>query len=328
MSDILFPAGFTVDLPQLNVEMMQHYSKMWDVEHTQLSKGVFEGSLFGVHTPRMQLGTSHFSHAIMTKGNFPKRSIVLYYYSSPSGPLANTVYNFHDRTIHPNEIVVLTKSDELDLLTHDAIDLHTIVIEENLFYKTYYAFFDDTPDTSMKNKRLYLKADKIALFNQTHTSWISYLAEEFPKLTNKPGYERIESEILHQLFSCMLVTPSIKKRKKFQIKKVRDILHENIANDMDIATITNELNIGLSQLHQVFKKEYGVTPKKYLHLLRFNAVRKELLFADPHSTSISNIAFKYQFFHMGHFSTGYKQLFGETPSETLQGTSSIIKLKA
>jgi len=179
--------GFTVDLPRLDVEKMQHYAKMWDVEHTQLGKGVFEGSLFGVHTPRIQMGISHFSHAIMTQGSFPEGSIVLYCY--PGGSLKESAYNIHDRIIAPNEIVILTKSDTLDLLTHHAIDLHTIVIEENLFYKTFTAFFGDTPDTAMKNKRLYLEADKIALFHQTHRSWISYLAEEFPKLTNKPGYD-------------------------------------------------------------------------------------------------------------------------------------------
>lgn len=315
MSNILFPAGFTVDLPQLNVEMMQHYAKMWDVEHTQLGKGVFEGSLFGVHTPRIQMGISHFSHAIMTKGNFPKGCIVLYYYSI--GSSNNPAYNFHNRAIPPNEVVILTKSDELDLLTYDAIDLHTIVIEKDLFYKTFYTFFGDTPDTPIHNKRLYLKADKITLFHQIHISWISYLAEEFPKLIHKPEYDRIESKILHQLFSCMLFGPALKKRKKFQIKKIRDILHEHIDKSMDIAMITDAGDIGLSQLYQVFRKEYGVTPKKYLQILRFNAIKKELLCADPDSNYISELALKYDFIHMGHFSTGYKQLFGETPSQTL-----------
>jgi transcriptional regulator GlxA family with amidase domain len=115
----------------------------------------------------------------------------------------------------------------------------------------------------------------------------------------------------------MLSDTSLKKRKKFQIKKVRDILHDNIAKSLDIAMITDVSNIGLSQLHQVFKKEYGITPKKYLHHLRLNAIRKELICADPHATFISDLAVKYDFLHMGHFSEGYKQMFGETPSQTL-----------
>jgi hypothetical protein len=80
VSDILFPAGFTVDLPRLDMEKMQYYAKMWDVEHKQMSKGVFEGSLRGVHTPRIQMAISHYSHTIMTRGSFPEGCIVLYYY--------------------------------------------------------------------------------------------------------------------------------------------------------------------------------------------------------------------------------------------------------
>jgi AraC-like DNA-binding protein len=290
----LFPPGFIIDLPGLDAEKMHHYSKMWNIKHTQLGKGVFEGSLFVAHTPRIQIGTSHFSHAAMTQGTFPQGCVVFYYHSVSSSFNAPS-YNFQGSIIPPNEIVILREGDELDRITYAAIDLQIIVVEEDLFYKTFYAFFGDTPDTPIQNKRLYLKADKIALFSRTHISWVSYLVEEYPKLINKPGYDRIESEILHQLFSCMLCENTLKKRKKFQIKKVRDILNENIANDMDIVTITDDLSIGLSQLHQVFKKEYGVTPKKYLHLLRFNAVRKELLFADPHATSISDLAIKYDF---------------------------------
>ncbi|PHS38734.1 MAG: hypothetical protein COB07_07870 [Sulfurovum sp.] len=312
MSDSLFPAGLIVDLSRLDLEMMQHYAKLWNVEHKQLGEGVFEGSLFGVHTPRIQMGISHFSHAVMTQGSFPQGCVVLYFYENRS--LNGPAYNFHDRTIPLNEIVILTKNEELYRLTYDAIDIHTIAIEEDLFYKTFTTFFGDTP---IKNKRLYIKEDKIALFHQTHILWISYLAKEFPKLTNKPDYDSIESEILHQFFSCMSSAPAAKKRKKFHTKIVRDLLHENIDKSVDMSMITKKVNIRASQLYNSFKKEYGISPKKYLQMLRFNAIRKELLLADPNSVSIRSIAKKYHILHMGHFAADYKQLFGETPSRTL-----------
>lgn len=315
MSDIIFPAGFTVDLPDLDMEMMQHYAKMWHVEHSQLGKGVFEGSLLGVHTPRIQLGISHFSQKIMTQGDFPDGCIVLGYFSN--GSLKDPVINFQNRIISPNEIIILTKGDELDFLTYTAVNFYTIVIEEELFYKEFHTFFGDSPHASVQNKRLYLKPEHIALFPQTITSWISYLSEDFSKLTDKPEYDKVESEMLHQFFSCMLFSPSTKKREKFQTKTVRDILHENIEKPMDLAMITNELNIGTSQLHHAFKKDYGLSPKKYLQLLRFNAVKKELFLADPNLATVSDTAQKYHFFQMGHFAAGYKQLFGETPSQTL-----------
>jgi AraC-like DNA-binding protein len=314
MSDNLFPAGLIVDLPRLNIEMMQFYAKMWNVEHKQIGKGVFRGSLFGIHTPRIQLGISHFSRAIMTKGSFPERCIVIY--SCANRSENDPVFNFHNRTVAENEVVVLTKDDTLDLLTHDAVDLHTLVIEEKLFYKAFDAFFGEIPDEETAERLFYLKEDKIAHIHQIQKAYLSYLADVYPKLEDKPKYEEIEAEMLEELFSCMYTAPAEKKRKKFQIKEVRDLLHANIDKSVDIGTIFDEFKLGESQLYELFKKEYGVTPKRYLRLLRFNAIKKELLQTDPDSTTIAKIAKKYHISQMGHFSTAYKELFSETPSQT------------
>ncbi len=315
MSDIIFPAGFIIDYPDLDLEMLKYRTKMWDLENDQLGKGVLKVSLWVAHTPRIQISITHASKAFLTRGGFPDGCIMLLY---SSNELTNEfTTNVQNRSISPREIVILPKGDELDLLTYGTIDLHSIVIEEDLFYKEFYAFFGDTPDASIQNKRLYLKEDKILIFHQTVASWISYLTDEFLKLTNKPEYDTMESEILRQLFDCMVPAPLLKKRKKFQTKIVRDMLHENIDNDIDISTLTSELNISNSQLHHVFKKEYGITPKKYLLLLRFNAIRKVLLLSDPNSVTIEEVVYKYNIFHMGHFSAQYKNIFGETPSQTL-----------
>lgn len=313
MSDTLFPAGLIVDRPDLTIEMMQHYAKMWNIEHTQLGKGVFNGSLLGVHTPRIQIGISHYSQGIMTTGDFPDGCVLLHY--SVNDMKNDPLYNFHNRSILPHEVLMLTQSEGYDRMTYSSGDMDTIAIKEDLFYKEFYAFFGEA--ASLKNKRFYLKQDKVSLFHQIIVSWISYLINEFPKLTVKPQYDKIESEILRQLFDCIVPAPLLKKRKKFQTKVVRDILHENIANDIDISTITSELNIKSSQLHNAFKKEYGITPKKYLQTLRYNAIRKVLLLSDPSSVSIEEVASKYKIFHMSHFSAQYKNIFGETPSQTL-----------
>ncbi len=305
MSDMLFPAGLIVDRPNLTIKMMQDYAKMW--------KGVFNGSLLGVHTPRIQIGISHYSQGVMTTGDFPDGCVLLHY--SVNDMKNDPLYNFHNRSILPHEVLMLTQSEGYDRMTYSSGDMDTIAIKEDLFYKEFYAFFGEA--ASLKSKRFYLKQDKVSLFHQIIVSWISYLINEFPKLTVKPEYDKIESEILRRLFDCMVPVPLLKKRKKFQTKIVRDLLYENIDNFIDISTITSELNISESQLHHAFKKEYGITPKKYLQLLRLNAIRKVLLLSDPNSVTIEEVVYKYNIFHMGHFSAQYKNIFGETPSQTL-----------
>ena len=313
MSNIIFPAGFTIELPDLDLEMMQHYSKQWNLEHTKMEKGLFEGNISAVHTPRIQLGSAYYSQSFMSKGDFPDGCIVLIY--APD----NARYNFQNRIIQANEIIVLTKGDEIDVLMAGATEVRTLGIEEQLFYQTFYDYFDDIPQSVIKDKRFFIKPNMISVFHQTFDLWMTYLTKEYPTLNKKP-YDKMEPEILRQLFSCIISNPLVKKRKKFQTKTVRDLLHENVQQSIDISHIISKLDISESQLHNIFKTDYGITPKKYLQNLRFDAVKKELLLADSHTNTVGQIAQKYNFSHMGHFSTEYKKLFGQTPSETLNDT--------
>jgi AraC family transcriptional regulator, ethanolamine operon transcriptional activator len=311
VSNSIFPANYIIDLPNLNIEMMQYNAKQWNLEHTKMGKGLFEGNISAVHTPRIQLSSSYFSQSFMTQGDFPDGCSVLIY------AINDARYNFQNRVVQANEIIVLSKGDEIDVLASGEMDVGTIVIEEQLFYQTFYDYFDDTPHRVIKDKRFSIKPDMISVFHQTVDLWKTYLTKEYPTLNEKPPYEKMEPEILRQLFNCIISTPFVKKIKKFQTKTVRDLLHGNIDKLIDISDITTKLSISESQLHHAFKKDYGITPKKYLQSLRFNAIKKELLYAHPHTHTVSQIAQKYQLFHIGHFSTEYQKRFGQTPAQTL-----------
>ncbi len=311
VSNFIFPSGMIIDLPNLDLEMMQHYSKQWNLEHSKMEKGSFIGNIKAVHTPRIQLASAYYSKSFMSRGDFPKGCIVLIY--SPN----DVMYSFQNQSILGNEIIVLKSGDVIDILTSGQINVRTIVIEEKLFYQTFYNFFDDTPHEKVDKKRFSIKADMVSVFHQTVHSWSTYLVNDYPALKIKPDYEKIEHEILHQLFNCIQISSSNKKRKKFQTKTVRDLFHENLEKHLDILTISKELNISERQLYYTFKNDYGITPKQYFQYLRFNAIKKELLFGHPHVNTVSGIAKKYNIFHMGHFTAEYKKLFGETPFQTL-----------
>jgi len=60
----------------------------------------------------------------------------------------------------------------------------------------------------------------------------------------------------------------------------------------------------------------GTSPMRYLHAARYQRVREALCHAEP-GESITEIAAKWGFSHMGRFSVEYRRRFGESPSETL-----------
>jgi hypothetical protein len=64
VSNIIFPANYLIDLSDLNIEMMQFYSRQWSMEHSIMEKGLFKGSISVVHTPRIQLASA-FYHRVL-----------------------------------------------------------------------------------------------------------------------------------------------------------------------------------------------------------------------------------------------------------------------
>jgi transcriptional regulator GlxA family with amidase domain len=56
----------------------------------------------------------------------------------------------------------------------------------------------------------------------------------------------------------------------------------------------------------------------YLRRLRLHHVHAELAAHSPDSVTVTMVAGRWGFVHLGRFASQYRQLFGETPSETLR----------
>jgi len=71
-------------------------------------------------------------------------------------------------------------------------------------------------------------------------------------------------------------------------------------------------------LQYAFKDIMGMSPLTYLHRLRLHRARDELRKVDSGSTSVTEVAMNWGFWHFGEFSRAYKNCFGEVPSKTLR----------
>jgi AraC family ethanolamine operon transcriptional activator len=67
-----------------------------------------------------------------------------------------------------------------------------------------------------------------------------------------------------------------------------------------------------------FREQFGVTPVRYLKVVRLNGARRELVVADASSTKVVDIALRWGFVELGRFSGEYNKLFNQLPSHTLR----------
>jgi AraC family ethanolamine operon transcriptional activator len=86
-----------------------------------------------------------------------------------------------------------------------------------------------------------------------------------------------------------------------------------------VLDLCRELAVSERTLHYAFQEVRGLSPMAYFQANRLNAVRQELKAAPAGTATVQEIAQRWGFFHTGEFAAAYRRLFGELPSQTLNG---------
>lgn len=100
-----------------------------------------------------------------------------------------------------------------------------------------------------------------------------------------------------------------------QVKRAIDYMAANLSRPLDVDDIAREAGVSVRALQVAFQQFKGMTPLEFLRLLRLQAVREEIAFGA--AGTVSEIARRWGFAHMGRFSALYRHAFGELPLESL-----------
>ncbi len=148
--------------------------------------------------------------------------------------------------------------------------------------------------------------------------------ERFTELKNMQDYQEAENEILTvitELLSQQIpFIPKLTAGERI-VLDIRNQIFEHMDGRFSIASLAEQHQISEQTLQNSFKSLFGFTPKRFLRLLKLNLVHNELMESNPNESSVSKVALKWGFSHMGRFSSYYTELFGENPSQTLKKTS-------
>lgn len=99
------------------------------------------------------------------------------------------------------------------------------------------------------------------------------------------------------------------------VRKIEEYLDAHCDQPITARDLAEIAGVSMSALYAGFKRHRGVPPLEFLKQIRLHRVRDALLTAPP-GTTVSEIASRWGFNHLGRFSGDYGRQFGETPSET------------
>ncbi len=99
---------------------------------------------------------------------------------------------------------------------------------------------------------------------------------------------------------------------------IRDQVYAHMYGTISIVSLAKQYNVTERTLQNSFQSLFGFTPTNFIRQMKLNLVYRDLRHATAEYETVSNIARKWGFIHMGHFSRHYKELFNENPSHTLK----------
>ena len=98
-----------------------------------------------------------------------------------------------------------------------------------------------------------------------------------------------------------------------------DYLCAHLSRPVSRAELAEASGTSIRTLSRGFMRHHGMGPMQFLKARRLDAAYRDLLGASHGDTSVTDVALRYGFNHLGKFAIDYRQAFGESPSATLRG---------
>ena len=102
------------------------------------------------------------------------------------------------------------------------------------------------------------------------------------------------------------------------VKRAIDLMHAHPETLWSTAELARATGASARALQRAFERSGQPSPMTYLRQVRLHRVHAELAANSPESVTVTMVAGRWGFVHLGRFAGQYHQLFGENPSETLR----------
>jgi len=306
-SELILQSGLIVNQEFFDYQAMQESAKNWlFFTKYRFGTGEFYGRHDGVQLYNMQFGHAHRDEGMMYQGISPKDCLTIALLQQSNGKVC-----INGIKMKVGDVIIIDDSKPYDFSSSDKTVMAIISIRQSLILKNM-PFFSSHIDKKLNDS-------KNILSNIIENEWQSILnnPEKYKKDHNLRAVEQKILTALENTFTGQIgELPSLTKGEELALD-IKSFLLDSLVEDVTIDSLVKEFNISYKTLENSFKSLFGITPKRFLTLLRLNHTHYDLLNAESTTTNISDIATKWGFIHFGRFSQYYKALFNELPSETL-----------
>ena len=167
-----------------------------------------------------------------------------------------------------------------------------------------------------------LNSGQNALFSR----WLSSTLTQLAQTLDPPSKEALTQQLLEDCLylldnACVCLDRGALQRRTEErsvMKRIGEWAADSPEETLNLLELSQIAGVSLRQVQHAFKAYTGMTPTHWLRLRRLNSAHRELLSRTPMETTVAEVAMNWSFWHLGRFSSSYRALFKELPSETLK----------
>jgi AraC-like DNA-binding protein len=105
------------------------------------------------------------------------------------------------------------------------------------------------------------------------------------------------------------------------VRQAIDVIEGHPETPLTVTDLARAAGVSVRSLQAGFQRHLETSPMAYLRDVRLGRVHEDLLSAPAGSTTVTDVAYKWGFVHVGRFTKEYRRKFGQLPSRTMRTTS-------
>ena len=293
--------------------------RRWDQVYEQLTPGRFVGTLHEVCFDRVQIFRETTSQSVHEAGGACRT------WRSLGMPLAMAGTGwFRGHPVRPGVVMALAPGEDLEFYAPPGLDVLGVSVDEQAL-REHARFVEERDVDRLFGTSSVLVCDpgRVDALRGTLLSMLESLDANPTALLFAAARRLLEETVLGAIVAMVdgngeVAAPTHAAGRCQVVERARSFMRAHIDEPITVAGLCKTLGVSRRTLQYSFQDVLGLNPVRFLRALRLNGVRRELRHPPPAAT-VQDAAARWGFWHLGHFVTDYRHMFGELPSETLRG---------
>jgi AraC family ethanolamine operon transcriptional activator len=291
----------------------------WQPKLMQLEPGLLDAQYLIANLGGIQFARITVNLAMLHRSGSPPHTIS---FGLPFD--AQPDYAWCGYPLSPQQIIVHHANQEVNLSGHSPKDFVVMTLNVDDFLSS------GMPEDQPLFERLFSENTHLLSVNQKtflrlghYLKELFTLVQNYPKKATHPVMQTIiRNDFLPLLLECLGTSQSVPESGRSQryqlVKQAEAYMLTHLDQPLTLQDLCTAVGAKGRTLQTAFLEVCGISPMAYLKAQRLHGVRLQLQSANPQMITVMSIATRWGFWHMGYFSRDYKQMFGESPSQTLK----------